>query len=95
MNDTLQRINSLLKSFNKSFNISADVEKDEDGSETVVALKIDSVNDNGTEFMSDLFDVFAQLVSASDKNYDLVYDKERGLCIAKKKIAVDYEIQDQ
>ena len=95
MNDTLQRINSLLKSFNKSFNISADVNKEDDGSETVTALRIDSVNDNGTEFMSDLFDIFAQLISVSDKDDELVYDKDRGLCIAKKKIAVDYEIQDQ
>jgi hypothetical protein len=94
MNDTLQRVNSLLKSFNKSFNISADVQKEDDGTETVVGLKIDAVNDDGTEFMSDLFDMFAQIISASDEDYDLVYDKDRGLCIAKKKIAVDYEIQD-
>jgi hypothetical protein len=95
MNDTLQRVNSLLKSFNKSFNISADVQKEDDGTETVVGLKIDAVNDDGTEFMSDLFDLFAQIISASDSDYELVYNKDHGgLCIAKKKIAVDYEIQD-
>lgn len=89
MNEATRKINDMIKSFNDTFKISINVENDE-----VNSLKIDELKNDGSQFVNMLFDIFGQIVSSSDPEYDLIYDKEKGLAIAKKVVKVDYIIED-
>jgi hypothetical protein len=51
---------------------------------------VKKLNDDGKEFMDELFETFAQIVHATSDDYELVYDINHGLALARKKIT--YEI---
>lgn len=89
MNEATKKINDMIKSFNSTFNISVDINDKE-----VNNLKIDELKNDGSEFVNLLFNIFGQIVSNSDPDYELIYDEKKGLAIAKKVIKVDYIIEE-
>lgn len=93
MNESTKKINEMIKSFNETFNISVNI-KDEDGEQIVDGLKIDDIKNDGSQFVNQLFDIFGTIVSASDTEYELIYNEQKGLAIAKKVVKVDYIIED-
>lgn len=91
MNDTLKKINLLLAKFNQTFDIEANIVDD-----TTDTLMIKGLKNDGKEFMSEMFDIFAKIVKQSSADdYELVYDIHYGLALAKKKIVVEYELEKQ
>ena len=91
-NESLKKIQSLLKKFNSTFTIEANI-VEENGEEVTNGLRITALNNDGVEFMDEIFDVFARIVHASSDSHELVYDEQRGLALARKKIT--YEIEDE
>jgi methyl-accepting chemotaxis protein len=93
MDETLQRINEILKKFNSTFEISANqiAENDE---QVVSGFKIDGLKNDGSEFVDELYDMFSDIVKAISEEHELVYNKEKGLVIAKKVTRVDYIIEE-
>lgn len=92
MEETIKRINELLKYFNSTFDISPTIENDE-----VTGLKINSLKNDGSEFTNNFFNLFGEIIK-QDSNFELIYDETRGLSIVKKVVKqveqVDYEFQD-
>ena len=88
MNELITKINSLLNEFNKSFNIEANIVKD-NGEDVAVGLKITELKGDGSEFVSQMFDMFSQIISSNDE-YELVYDEIKGIAIAKKVTTIEY-----
>lgn len=93
MQETLVKVNELLKKFNSTFKIGAHV-INEGGEEVANGLKIESVKNEGTEFVSELFEVLNTIVSSVSDEHELVYNNDRGLVIARKVVTVDYIIED-
>jgi hypothetical protein len=91
MDDALKKVNSLIKKFNTTFEIEANI-TEVDGEQITDGLRIKKLNDDGKEFMDELFETFAQIVHATSDDYELVYDINHGLALARKKIT--YEIED-
>lgn len=93
MNETLQKVNELLKTFNNTFNISAN--QIQEGNEQIVdGLKIDNIKNDGSEFIGELFEVFNEIVKAASDTHEVVYNEEKGLVIAKKVVQVNYIIEE-
>lgn len=88
MDELIKKINDLLNEFNKSFTIEANIVKD-NGEDVAVGLKIKELKNDGSEFVSQMFDMFSQIIS-SNEDYELVYEEEKGIAIAKKVIKVEY-----
>lgn len=93
MNETLQKINNLLKNFNKTFEISAN-EMEENGVPIACGLKIDNIKDDGSNFVNEMFETFNAIVKAVSDEHEIVYNQEKGLVVAKKIIKVDYIIEE-
>lgn len=87
MNETLQKINKMLKLFNETFEVNTDIDD-----EIVKGLKITSLKGDGSEFVNELFEIFQTIVSSSSEEHELIYNEEKGLVIAKK--VIDYIIED-
>ena len=92
MNESIKKIQSLVKKFNDTFEIEANICEDENGETITDGLRIKGLNNDGVAFMNEIFDMFSTIVHASSDEYELVYDEQRGLAMAKKKIT--YEIED-
>ena len=93
MQETLVKVNELLKKFNSTFKIGAQV-INEGGEEVANGLKIEAVKNEGTEFVNELFEVLNTIVSSVSNEHELVYNNDRGLVIARKVVTVDYIIED-
>jgi len=93
MDETLKKINELLKKFNNTFEISAN-QVEEDGEIVACGLKIDDIKNDGAEFINEMFGTFNEIVKAVSDQHELVYNDEKGLVIAKKVIKVDYIIEE-
>lgn len=93
MNELTKRINDLLIEFNKSFKLEANIVED-NGEQVAVGLKIQELKNDGSEFVSQIFDMFSQIINASGE-YELVYDEEKGIAIAKKVVTVEYIFDDK
>ena len=89
MNESTKKINEMIKSFNDTFDISPNINGEE-----VNQLKIDSLKNDGSEFVGLLFDIFGQIIESSDSEYELIYLKEKGLAIGKKVIKTEYIFED-
>jgi hypothetical protein len=87
MNETLKKLQVLIKLFNDTFELEPAVE-----GELVNALKLKSLKNDGEQFMDELFDVFSNIVKSCSNEYELIYTAEKGLAIAKK--IVTYQIED-
>lgn len=93
MNEITKKINELLNSFNESFKLEANI-VDDNGEQVAVGLKIKELKNDGSEFVSQMFDMFSQIINASGE-YELVYDEEKGIAIAKKVVTVEYIFDDK
>jgi hypothetical protein len=91
MNETLVKINDLLKKFNITFNVSANI-KEEDGEQIVNGFKIDNLKNDGSEFVNELFNILNLIILSVSEGYELIYNEEKGLVIAKEVIVRDYDI---
>lgn len=92
MNEPLKKIQSLLKKFNTTFTIEANIIT-QDGEEVTNGLRIKSLNNDGVDFMDDIFDTFSKIVHSASDQHELVYDEQKGLALARKRIT--YEIEDE
>ena len=84
MDEMIKRINQLLSAFNNTFDLEANIEQ-EDNQQVVTGLKINSIKNDGTEFINEVFDMFGQLISSTGE-YELLYNNEKGLIIGKEVI---------
>lgn len=88
MTEIMKKINNLLIEFNKSFKLEANI-VDDNGEQVAIGLKIKESKNDGSEFIDQMFDMFGQIINSSGE-YELVFDKEKGLGIAKKVVKVEY-----
>lgn len=94
MNETLQRINELLKKFNSTFELQP-TEIVQDGEENMTSgLEIHNMKNNGSEFINEMFNMFDAIIKSVSDEHELVYNEEKGLVIAKKVVTVDYIIEE-
>lgn len=94
MDETLKRIHELLKKFNGTFQVSANITQNEMGEDIANGLKIDGLKSDGSEFMDEMFDMFAAIIQNVSDEHELVYDVDKGLVIAKKQVTVSYVFED-
>ena len=88
MNELLLKISQIVKKFNNTFEISAITEDNNETSD----IKIIKLKNNGIEFNAEFFNFFNDIIKQVDENYELIYNEEKGLAIAKKVIKVEYDI---
>jgi hypothetical protein len=92
-NETLKRINVLLKSFNSTFNIKAEVLQEKD--ELVADVpKIKSLKNDGSDFINTFHETFNSIVQNISEEHEVIYNEDRGLVIAKKVVKTDYVIEE-
>lgn len=89
MDEMIKRISDLLIKFNSTFKLEASIDENE---EVVTGLNINSIENDGSEFIQQIFDFFGPIIESSGE-YQLVYDKNKGIIIAKtiKKTIVTLE----
>lgn len=87
MDDALLKINSLLKSFNNTFKIKIE---ESEGNE-VNSLSIEQIKSDGIDFINELTDLFDKVIKDITNDYELIYNEEQGLILAKKVASIDYE----
>lgn len=97
MNETtklsaLKKVQTLIKQFNSTFEIEANISIDDSGEQVTDGLKIKELKNDGSQFLDEIFDTLANMVHIASNEHELVYDKEKGFAIAKKKIV--YELED-
>lgn len=88
MDEMISKINDLLIEFNKSFKLEANI-VEENNEMVATGLKIKKVTNDGSEFMTELFSMFSQIINSTDE-YELVFSEDKGLNIAKKIVKVEY-----
>lgn len=92
-NETLKKINGLLKMFNGTFEIEANLVKE--GDETIAAgLKIEGLKNDGSSFISEFYETFNSIVQSISTEHEVIFDDEKGLVIARKVIETKYIIDD-
>lgn len=92
-NETLKRINSLLKTFNNTFDIEANLVQEKD--EMVAdGLKIKGVKSDGSQFVDNFHNTFNSIVQSISTEHEVIYHDEKGLVIARKLIKTEYVIDD-
>lgn len=84
MNETLVKINELLKSLNSSFEFSAEDIKNDGDDDISNKVIIKSLKDDGSEFIECFFNMFSEIIKSLSDEYELVIHKEKGIVIAKK-----------
>ena len=89
MNESTKKINEMIKTFNETFDISPNINGEE-----VNQLAINSLKNNGSEFVGLLFDIFGQIIASSDSEYELIYLEGKGLAIGKKVVKTEYILED-
>lgn len=87
MDDALLKINSLLKSFNETFKLKIE---ESEGNE-VNSLSIQETIGNGTDFINEMTDLFDKVINNLTDEYELIYNEDKGLILAKKVASIDYE----
>ena len=94
MNETLNKINDFLKKFNSTFVVST-VDLVEDNDEQIAkGLKIVKLKNDGSEFVAELFNTFDAIARTVSDDYELVYNEQRGLVLAKKVVTVNYIFEE-
>lgn len=93
MDETIKKVNELLKLFNKTFEIEASLVKD--GDEIVAdGMKIKRVKNDGSEFIANFHDTFNTIIQSISNDHEVIYDNEKGLAVARKVIKTEYIIED-
>ena len=80
LNELILKINQILKVYNNTFDISPITE---DGEETT-NIKIEKIKNDGTEFNDEFFNFFNEIIKNLDSDYEMIYNKDKGLVIVKK-----------
>ncbi len=88
MNEALQKINSILNSFNQTFKLK--IEESDDNE--VNSLSIEETIGDGKDFINELTDLFNQVVKNTTDKYELIYNEDKGIVLAEKIASVDYKI---
>lgn len=94
LEELIKKINQLLIQFNDSFKLEANI-IDNNGEKIVNGLKIKELANDGSLFIDELFNMFNQIVSSIPNDYELVYDENKGLAIAKKIVKVEYIFNEE
>jgi len=84
-NDTFKKVNEILKAFNDTFEIEANIVQD--GKDVFVeGFKIIDIKKDcdSTAFVNTFYDIFGNIISSISDEHEIIYDKEKGLVIAKK-----------
>lgn len=84
----IEMIKALIKAFNDSFELEPEI-VEVDGEEVVTSLKIKDVKGDCSEFVEQLFDMLGKVVEGSSE-YELIYDEDGKLDLAKKVVEVKY-----
>ena len=92
MNETLKKINTLLKKFNNTFELSAGEVVQEGEDEVTTELQITGLKNDGSEFVAEMFELFTAITQSVSPEHELVYNEEKGLVIGKK--VVDYVFEE-
>lgn len=86
MDELINKLNELLGSFNNSFEVKAKINDEK----IVEGLEITKLKNDGSEFIENLINMFSQIIESNDE-YELIYDTNDGIKIAKKIITVEYK----
>lgn len=86
MDELINKLNELLGSFNNSFEVKAKITDEK----IVEGLEITKLKNDGSEFIENLINMFSQIIESNDE-YELIYDTNDGIKIAKKIITVEYK----
>lgn len=90
--ESLKKIQSLIHKFNDTFEIEANIITDKNGENITNGLRLKKLNNDGVDFMDEIFSTFSQIVQNISSEHDIVYDEAKGLALAHKKVI--YEIED-
>lgn len=88
MNETLEKINSILTKFNNTFKLKIE----ESTNDEVNNFSIEETIGNGSEFIDEVVDLFDKVIKGCTDEYELIYSEEKGLVLAKKVPSINYEI---
>ena len=88
MNEAVEKINSILISFNNTFKLKIEESQDDE----VNSLSIVETIGDGKDFINELTDLFDQVIKSIDDKHELVYNEEKGLVLAEKIASIDYKI---
>lgn len=88
MNEAIEKINSILTSFNNTFKLQIEESQDDE----VNSLSIAETIGDGKDFINELTDLFDQVIKNTTDKFELVYNEEKGLVLAEKIASIDYKI---
>ena len=88
MNDSLKKINSIIMNFNNTFKLKIEESTDNE----INSLSIEETIGDGKEFINEMVDLFDKVIKNSTDEYELIFNAEKGLVLAKKIMSVNYEV---
>lgn len=88
MNDSLKKINSIIMNFNNTFKLKIEESTDNE----INSLSIEETIGDGKEFINEMVDLFDKVIKNSTDEYELIFNEEKGLVLAKKIMSVNYEV---
>lgn len=88
MNDSLKKINSIIMNFNNTFKLKIEESTDNE----INSLSIEEIIGDGKEFINEMVDLFDKVIKNSTDEYELIFNEEKGLVLAKKIMSVNYEV---
>ena len=88
MNDSLKKINRIIMNFNNTFKLKIEVATDNE----INSLSIEETIGDGKEFINEMVDLFDKVIKNSTDEYELIFNEEKGLVLAKKIMSVNYEV---
>ena len=88
MNDSLKKINSIIMNFNNAFKLKIEESTDNE----INSLSIEEIIGDGKEFINEMVDLFDKVIKNSTDEYELIFNEEKGLVLAKKIMSVNYEV---
>ncbi|AEO93654.1 gp395 [Bacillus phage G] len=94
MNETIKKINSLLKVFNDTFEIEAKL-VEEGGEQVAAGVKINGLKNDGTHFINDFHSTFNSIVQSLSDEHEVIYHEEKGLAVARKVVKTEYVIEEE
>lgn len=84
----IEIIKELIDAFNSSFELQPEIENI-DGEDILTGLKIKDIKNDCSSFVEQLFDILSKVVENSSE-YELIYDENGKLDLAKKVIKIEY-----
>ena len=84
----LEKVKKIINLFNSSFEFKPELNE----SGEIENLKIISLKNDGSEFITEFFDTFSEIVSSISKDYTVIFNEDKGLAIAKQ--ITKYQIEE-